>query len=568
MFFNGGRRKNMLGKKKKYEPNIYPDEIFIDAKNIPGFEVGRFEGSIEKPIDGKSFWGLGIFFAAAILIFAFKIFSLQIVYGESFALRSESNRLRKALVLPNRGIIYDRNGKKLAWNGVESRSYSTLPGLSNIVGYVGFPSQEDARSKEELFSKEMVGKDGIEKEYNDILRGTAGVKLMETDSRGNLVSESVQRKPRDGQSVILSIDARVQSKFFKILKSVAEERGFLGGAGLLIDVKNGEILSMATYPEYNSTVLSRGGPEEEIKKLINNKNKPFLNRAISGLYSPGSIIKPLMAVAALNENVISPEKKIFSSGKISIPNPYFPDKINIFWDWKAHGWVDMRKALAVSSNVYFYEIGGGFKDQQGLGIRRIVEYAKKFGLGSLTGIDLGGEKKGIVPSPEWKKNNARDPVWRIGDTYNTSIGQGFFQVTPIQMAVYISAIANGGIMLKPHLLLHASKQGPPATAKKLNIPEKYFKVPREGMRMSVLSGTSSGLNVSSVKIGAKTGTAQVGFRKKRVNSWVVGFFPYDKPRFAFVVVMEKGPSKNLVGGIYVARQLFDWMSVNTPEYLR
>lgn len=540
----------------------------MDAKNIPGFEVERFEGTIEKPISGKSFWGLGIFFAVVFLIFAVKIFSLQVVYGGVFAARSENNRLRKVSILPNRGIIYDRNGKKLAWNGMDSRSYSNLPGLDNVIGYVGFPSKKDARSERELFSKEMVGKDGIEKEYNNILKGKAGLKLMETDSRGKLVSESVQRDSQSGQGVVLSIDADIQSKFFKILKSVADERNFTGGAGLLIDVKNGEILSMVTYPEYDSAVLSRGGPKEEIRKLINNKDKPFLNRAISGLYSPGSIIKPLMAVAALNEHVISPEKKIFSSGKISLPNPYFPDKINIFWDWKAHGWVDMRRALAVSSNVYFYEVGGGFKDQQGLGITRIMEYAKKFGLGLLTGIDLNGEKKGMVPSPEWKKNNAADPIWRIGDTYNTSIGQGFYQVTPIQMAVYVSAIANGGTILKPHLLRYSNKENPPIGSRKLNIPAQYFKVPREGMRMSVLLGTSLGLNISSVKIGAKTGTAQVGISKRRVNSWVMGFFPYDKPRFAFVVVMEKGPSKNLVGGLYVARQLFDWMSVNAPEYLR
>ncbi len=557
----------MFGKKKKYEPNIHPDEIFMDAKNIPGFEVERFEGVIEKPISRKSFWALGIFFAAVILIFAVKIFSLQVVYGRSFALRSENNRLRKVSILPNRGIIYDRNGKKLAWNGMDSRSYSNLPGLDNVIGYVGFPSKKDSHSEKELFSKEMVGKDGIEKKYNNILKGKVGLKLMETDSKGKLVSESVQRNPQNGQSVVLSIDANLQSKFFKILKSVSDGRDFLGGAGLLIDVKNGEILSMVTYPEYDSAVLSRGGPKEEIKKLINNKNKPFLNRAISGLYSPGSIIKPLMAVAALNEHIISPEKKIFSSGKISLPNPYFPGKRSVFLDWKAHGWVDMRRALAVSSDVYFYEIGGGFEDQRGLGIKKIMEYSHKFGLGSLTGIDLAGEKKGLVPSPEWKKNNTSDSMWRIGDTYNTSIGQGFYQVTPIQMAVYVSAIANGGKILTPRLTKVPNKGDFKIVSRDLGIPAAYFKVAREGMRMSVLLGTSSGLNISSVKIGAKTGTAQVGISKKHVNSWVMGFFPYDKPRFAFVVVMEKGPSENLVGGLYVARQLFDWMSLNTPEYL-
>ena len=164
-----------------------------------------------------------------------------------------------------------------------------------------------------------------------------------------------------------------------------------------------------------------------INGYINNKNKPFINRAISGLYAPGSVVKPFVALAALSEGIISPEKKIFSAGQISIPNPFFPDKKTIFKDWKAHGWVDMRQALAVSSDVYFYEIGGGFEDVKGLGINKIYEYAKKFGLGEKTGIDLLGEAEGTVPSPAVKeKNNPADPLWRVGDTYISAIGQGYF----------------------------------------------------------------------------------------------------------------------------------------------
>ena len=187
------------------------------------------------------------------------------------------------------------------------------------------------------------------------------------------------------------------------MESVARERNFEGGAAVVIDVSGGNILAMASVPEYSSKVLSEGGPEDLINGYINNKNKPFINRAISGLYAPGSVVKPFVALAALSEGIISPEKKIFSAGKISIPNPFFPDKKTVFKDWKAHGWVDMRQALAVSSDVYFYEIGGGFEDVKGLGINKIYEYAKKFGLGEKTGIDLLGEAEGTVPSPQVKE---------------------------------------------------------------------------------------------------------------------------------------------------------------------
>ncbi len=273
-----------------------------------------------------------------------------------------------------------------------------------------------------------------------------------------------------------------------------------------------------------------------------------------------------MALGALNEGVISPKKKIYDTGSISIPNPYFPDKKSVFYDWKAHGWVDMRKALAVSCDVYFYEIGGGFGGQKGLGIKKIGEYARMFGLGRKTGIDLNGEKKGTVPSPELKRKKLKNAIWRIGDTYNASIGQGSFQVTPIQMAVYAATLANGGKILRPHLIKSAS--GDDFMKRKIDIPNRYFQIVKEGMRMAVLDGTASGLNISSVKIAAKTGTAEIGTSKKYVNSWVIGFLPYDNPKIAFAIVLEKGPAKNLVGALYAARQLFDWMAFNAPEYFK
>lgn len=553
----------MFRKRKIKNLEIYPDEIFMDSKNIPAFDIYRFEGKLEKPISKNSFLSISIVFIIIGIFFLTKLFSLQILDGKIYAERSENNRLRIVLIQPNRGIIYDRKGERLAWNGNDSRLYADLRGLSHVLGYVGLPSEQDLKDKNVSYEA-IIGKEAIEKKYQEILGGKPGFKILEMDAENNIVSESTQTAPTDGENINLAIDSKLQSRFFEIMESVIKERGFQGGAGMVIDINNGEVLSCVSYPEYNSEILSKGEPKEKINDFIQDENKPFLNRTISGLYAPGSSIKPLIALAALNEGIILPQKQIYSAGSISLPNPFFPDKKNIFHDWKAHGWVDMRRAIAVSSDVYFYEIGGGFEEVKGLGINKIEDYAKRFGLGIETGIDLIGEEKGFIPNPEWKTRDPNDPIWRIGDTYNISIGQGAFQVTPLQMAVLAATIANDGKIIKPSLI---SKGEENLVFRTVNIPKDYFKVVKEGMRMAVLEGTAAGINVPFVDIAAKTGTAELGPAKTHVNSWIIGFFPYEKPRFAFSIVLEKGSAQNLIGATFVARQLFEWMSVYTPEYL-
>jgi len=534
---------------------IYPDEIFIDSENIPKFDTQQFEGRLEKPITKKTFWFLSVFFGLLLLLLLTKIFYLQVVQGKTLTERGEKNSLRQEIILPPRAIISDRNGVRLVWDEGESRNYIDSPGFSHILGYTGLPSKEDLERKEALLMNEKIGKDGIEKKYESVLRGTVGVKLVEVDSQNNITSESIQSPPRSEENFNLTIDSRVQSKFFQIMASVVKGYNFQGGAGVILDVNTGEVLSLVSWPEYNP---------KNLESFLNDKSKPFLNRAIAGLYAPGSIVKPLIALASLNEGTISPEKQIFSSGSISIPNPFFPDKKSVFYDWKAHGWVDMKEALAVSSDVYFYEIGGGFEDIKGLGIKKIEDYAKKFGFTSKTGIDLNGEEEGIVPSPELKARvNPADPIWRIGDTYNASIGQGYFHITPVEMAVYAAALANNGKIIKP-CLVSCSTLG----VEQIDIPEKYFNIVKEGMRMAVTEGTASGLNAANVALAAKTGTAEIDAAKKYINSWVIGFFPYENPRYAFAVVMEKGPYQSPVGALYIMRQLIDWMSIYTPEYLK
>ncbi|KKR76042.1 MAG: Penicillin binding protein 2, partial [Parcubacteria group bacterium GW2011_GWE2_40_8] len=295
----------MFFKKKKFKQNIFPDEILIDSRNMPNFETSQFEGRFERAISKKTF----LYFSAALFLIAMfftsKVFYLQIVRGDELANRSLNNKLRKETLAPMRGVIYDRNNIILAWNGEKERLYTDMDGLSHTLGYVGLPSKEDFKKNPDLLSENIVGKDGLEEKYDEVLKGIAGVKLTEKDSQSNPVSESVQILPQNGRNLTLTIDSKVQSYLYTTMESVAKERNFEGGAAVVMDVSDGNILAMASVPEYSSKVLSEGGPASLISGYINDKNKPFLNRAISGLYAPGSIVKPFVALAALNERIIS-----------------------------------------------------------------------------------------------------------------------------------------------------------------------------------------------------------------------------------------------------------------------
>jgi len=272
------------------------------------------------------------------------------------------------------------------------------------------------------------------------------------------------------------------------------------------------------------------------------------------------------ALGARAEGIIDPNKKILSTGSISIPNPYFPNQKTVFKDWRAQGWVDMKTAIAVSSDVYFYEIGGGFQDQKGLGITNIEKYAELFGVGDKTGVDLPEEKSGVIPSPLWKAKNFKNEPWRIGDTYHTAIGQYGFQVTPMEMVRAVAALGNYGSLITPHFILGDTTKEKEIT--NLDLKKENFDVVHEGMRQCVLIGTCTSVNVPYVQIAAKTGTAQLGVNKNKVNSWIIGFFPYDNPKYAFTIMMESGPSSNEIGASSIMRQLLDWMSINTPEYFK
>src|SRR3989338_2959999 len=568
-------------KKKNSDKHFFvePDEIFLDSKNLQNFDRQQFEGRIEKSIPKKNILFLGILFLLFSVTFGSRLIYLQIQKGEAYLKRSENNILDKVIIFTERGIIYDRNNVKLAWNSRNSdvgrlnsgrptsesenmpiRTYMS-PGFSHVLGYVSYPAKDKDGN---YWQTEFMGKDGLEKEYNDKIKGENGSKIIEINALKEINSENIINIPKRGNNLVTSIDSKIQKELFTLIKNLAENNNFTGGAGIIMDVRNGEILTSTSFPEYNSETLSLGEDISAINKYINDKRKFFMDRTVSGLYTPGSIVKPFFALGALTEAIIDQYKKILSTGSISIPNPYFKDQKTVFKDWRVNGWTDMREALAVSSDVYFYSIGGGYENQKGLGILNIEKYAKLFGLGVTTGVDLPDETNGTIPSPEWKIKKFNGDPWRIGDTYHTAIGQYGFHVTPIEMVRAAGAIANSGTLMTPHFALGDKVMEAKTTEVEMN--KEYFQIVREGMRQAVTKGTASVLNVPYVEVAVKTGTAQIGAAKNRVNSWVIGFLPYENPKYAFTVMMESGPTTNSVNASSVMRQLLDWMALNTPEY--
>lgn len=575
-------RLMLFGKKQHGVREIAPEDIFIDSSNLPRRDDPQFEGRVVRPLPNRAIAGVGLAFSFALLVFGARLFDLAILNGMVYADISRENRLARSLVFATRGEIYDRTGRKLAWNAAPApsevegassstpdvpfalRGYAELSGLSHLIGFVRYP-KSDALGK--WWREEITGVSGIERAFNATLAGKNGSRMLETDATGATQEQVLIDKPESGRDVILSIDAEVQNKLFSLLSAHANRQGFVGGAAIIMDVETGELLALTSFPGYDYAAFA-AGDTEEVRTASNDPRSPLLNRAISGLYAPGSIVKPIFAAAALNEGIIDPEKKIISTGAITIPNPYDPERPSVYRDWTVHGAIDMREAIAVSSDEYFYTIGGGYGSQVGLGIQRIDEYARLFGLGSPTGISLLGEESGVVPTPEWKAAVfGEDDPWRIGNTYHTAIGQYGFQITPLQAVRFIAAIGNGGKLLVPQIVASSTPQ-----YEDVGIPDSHLQIVRDGMRLAVTSprwdATVKILNISGIAIAGKTGTAQIGAKNEWINSWSLGFWPAENPKYAYVAVLEKAPAGTLSGAAPGLRPFFEWLIANKPEYVK
>lgn len=582
--FNNFLRKK---RKKNFSGEINPEDIFLDSSNLAGLDMDKMEGALHKPIPSIAerfpFFILLLIFS----LFTYRLYSLQVKNFDLYKDKADDNRYNTHLILANRGQILDRNGKIIANNIVSSsseilkRQYLEDSGISNLIGYIAYPK---ADSLGNYWQDEYKGRDGVEQIYQNILSGINGKKIVEKDVKSSIEAENIVVKAIAGANLNLAIDMDLQKRLFDSIKQVVNQKGYVSGTGIIMDVNTGEILVMTTFPEYDNNLLTNAtgtADNKKIASLLKDKRTPFLNRPVSGLFTPGSVVKPFMAYAALNEKVITPEKNILSTGALVIKNPYGgPD--TVFRDWKIHGYINAVRAIAESSDEYFYQVGGGYKDQKGLGIERIDEYAKLFGLSTTTGIDLPNEATGVIPTPDWKRINFIDGDWKVGDTYHTSIGQYGFQVTPVELIRYIASIANGGKLVTPHVFLSASSSDPdspenylvdfynnkvwPVTD--LNLNQNNLKYVQEGMKQVVTNGTVPQLNFANLKVAAKSGTAELGIVKGRVNSLITGYFPYDNPKYAFTVIMENGKLSDSSGAVAAVKPVIEYISLNKEKYIK
>ena len=434
------------------------------------------------------------------------------------------------------------------------RRYAGQPVLSHILGYMG---QVADYEYEELKSKgygmnDRVGKSGVELQYEEVLRGTPGYRQVEVDASGREITTLDSTPAVPGNSLVLSIDLDLQQKTAEILQAAMGDS--LNAVAAVMDVHTGELLAIVSLPGFDDNIFT-DITEEQFRALLDDPRKPLVNHAISEVYPPGSTFKQITASAALQEGVANAGTTITSHGSITVPNEYDPSILYVFRDWSALGTLNFYGGVAMSSDVYFYYLGGGYYEDgvelfRGLGAQRLAEYCRRFGLGRLTGVDLPGEAAGNVPDPEWKERELGEG-WFIGDTYNFSIGQGYVTTTPLQMLQVTAAVANGGHVMLPRVVREII--GPngqtvvpftPRVTGETGVSDANLSVLREGMRQAVSWGTATTAAASSVSVAGKTGTAEfgpdLGGGHYATHAWFTGFAPANDPQVAVVVFLEKG----------------------------
>ena len=434
------------------------------------------------------------------------------------------------------------------------REYRDGAIFSHLIGYEGKIRQQELDDYPEYGLSDMIGKEGIEKSYESFLRGKNGADRVEVDALGKIKKELGSVQPVPGNDIILHIDAELQKKIFDSLSMLLETKNLKRAAAVAMNPETGGVLALVSLPSYDNNLFSGGIDQKHYEELLTDDARPLFNRAVSGEYPPGSTIKPVVAAAALAEGVVNEHTEIESRGGISIGKFFFGD-------WKAHGFTDIRRAIAVSSDVYFYSVGGGYGSVPGLGMRRMKAYEEFFGYGKKTGIDIPGEADGFLPDPDWKQRRFGER-WYIGDDYHAAIGQGFVTATPLQILNSIATIGNGGILREPRLVSHirdASGKLSPVESPVVRrdfVDANILRIVREGMRETVTEGTAQSLRDLPVAVAGKTGTAQFGTGKD-THGWFVSFAPYEKPEIALIVLVE-GQGEEGYNAVPVTKEVYQW----------
>ena len=418
----------------------------------------------------------------------------------------------------------------VSWHSKPVRNYVDTRSFSHIIGYVGdITTDELTRFYNKGYtSNSIIGKAGIEKQYDEILRGTDGVEYRTVDAKGRYIENTtVVTPPKMGNNLVLTIDKRIQ-------KLAEDALGPRIGAAVVLKPTTGEVLAMVSYPFFDQNIFGKEISSSLAKELFENPDKPLLNRAVDAAYPPASTFKVIMNTAILNEKAFPPETTVPCLGEIEYGNRVFRCHIRK----PGHGKLALNEALAKSCDIYYWTVCRDY-----LGVEKIVDYAKRFGLGQSTEIDLPSQSDGFVPSPRWKERRFHEK-WLNGDTMNMSIGQGFTLASPLQVANMACMVINNGVIYKPHLLKEIRdpssgeviKTVQPEILHKENIGKEVFEQVRQAMNLVTIQGEARyPMKNPMFRFAGKTGTAEVGLQD-RWHSWMVAYGPYDAPPKDIIVV--------------------------------
>ncbi len=460
---------------------------------------------------------------------------------------------------------------------VPTRQYPEPEAFSHLLGYTGLvgPEDNDLISKGQYDANDFIGKYGIELSYEQYLHGINGQNQVEVDATGKLLNVLGEDPAKPGNSLVLNIDKDLQTKLFQSL--TGQGQGRTKAAAIALNPKNGQVLALVSLPGFDNNLFAQGIKSEDYQKLINNPNLPLFDRAIAGTYPPGSTVKPMVASAALSEGIVNEKTIIVDRGVLVIPNQFDPSVSFNFYGWQRGGLGPMNviSAIAQSSDIYFYTVGGGQPNSQikGLGAEKLAEYYRKFGLGKPTGIDLQGEKPGLVADPQWKENYFKDDAilrkWYLGDTYHISIGQGDMLATPLQVALWTAIIANNGIGYKPEILNTVKDmsdkvvmENKPEILIQKFLSDAVLKIVQEGMRQTILSGSGKQLASLPISAAGKTGTSQFDSSDpKKTHAWFTAYAPYEDPQIVVTVLVEAG-GEGHIAAEPVVKQVLQWWAEN------
>ncbi len=559
-------------------------------------------------------------FLVAVCVLIARLGYLQIIKGAEFRKKSENNSIRFRQIKPLRGLIMDRNGNVLVDNKpsfdvlyipnknnanelsveklkelYESKSMDfpfdqtllknakpylpvkldknvsmekialvetnalNLPGiyvdvspirlyldgeiLAPVIGYTGEISKEEMEKSNDKYAYgDISGKHGLERFFDEYIRGRRGAELVEVNVYGREIKNLGRIDPVSGYNMALTIDADLQKAAWEAIKDKA-------GSAVVMDPRDGEILAMVSSPSFDPNLFNEGISSDLWNQLQNNPFAPLSNKAISGQYPPGSTYKLIIAAAALEEGVITPDTKVFCNGSFTLGNRTYR-----CWKKGGHGHVDLHKAIVESCDVYFYTVG------KMLGVDKIAEYAKRFGYGELAGIDLPNEKKGLVPSKEWKLKKKKE-VWQLGETISISIGQGYNLVTTLQLANAFGAFANGGTLWRPYIVKQIEsadgkvyKEFSPVKKGELNLSAKTIEILNDALKgvVNEPGGTGQNAKLPDIEVCGKTGTSQVlglpeneKARRRRIlgafqkdHALFAGYAPSKAPEIVVAVILE------------------------------